>query len=368
MSDISGNAYRVRVFNKSLTRCALLLLTYHNSIKQQKLVDFSGFQNLSKYEKGINSVLSNAKYGHHLDLNNVLEMIIYNMENISKYYELNKALLFFLPPGSTVEEWTRALTEVRDNGKKFASDVYDITFDLKSFYEAYTQDEKEFNAIVSELNSTVGGDAGVLENIKNELGNIQKKIDDTSAGTAMSALGILEGSIMLCVGAIGEFFTAGASTAAVLGGVGLLAAGIGGEATSAIALIDLNNEKASLLNQEANLEAEVKLATALSHGYSSLLMQAENARVALVDMMNVWEFVYTDLDEIINDLTNGIAETDDVRTLFVAAADGEINTLLSDIQILKKQMLGVTIHSASSNQTISELIASLAGQYKWELN
>ncbi|CAI0828549.1 HBL/NHE enterotoxin family protein [Serratia fonticola] len=361
MSDISGNAAAMGTANSSQMSGSMLIQTYVNSVLQQPKVDFSGTPSLELNQKQINDGLDIAQNHAKYYMNTLHPNLIKNMGNISNYYQLNKTLPIILPEGSTVEQWVKDLSVVREQSIKYCSDAKQMVNDLHNFSGELAKDSQGFSTIVSQLNNKLNGDEGVLNNIKEQLDSFQHKIDQDIAGIALSSFMIGLGGITICVGAIESFITAGTSTPLILSGIGIVATGIGGDAAAIVDLINSNNAKGRLLSLEANLEAEVKLAAGISSGYSSLSKMVQNAITAATGMANAWENVGADLDQIIDDLTNGIAGADDVRTLFIAAANGEISTLLSDIQIVKQQMSGVTVQCAATDQTVSQLIASLAG-------
>ncbi|KAF1366504.1 HBL/NHE enterotoxin family protein [Yokenella regensburgei] len=362
MPDISGNAAVMGQANKSQVSGAMTIQTYANSALEQPKVDFSGISDLLPYQKQINDGLAIAQNHAQYYLNTLQDKIIVNMANISNYYQLNKVLPETLPTGSTEDQWVKTLNAVRQQSQSYYSAAKQLVTDLRDFSNQLATDSQAFSITISELNSKVGGNEGVLQNINKELDKIQSAIDGYIAGITISGLTVAAGVFTICVGAIEDFITAGTTTPLIFGGVGIVLGGVSGEAASIKGLIDGNNSKAQLLSQEKNLSAEVKLAASVSRGYSSLSNQVKNAITTATAMANAWANVDSDLDEIITDLSQGITNTDLIRTMFVTAANNEITTLLQDIQTVKQQMSGVNVRNASSGQTVSQLIASVAGQ------
>ncbi|KAF1366503.1 HBL/NHE enterotoxin family protein [Yokenella regensburgei] len=366
MTGLRSNLSCLQKNNKPLTSFILAVIGYDKSLKNQGFVDFSGLQNLSSYEKDINKILSSAQSGHGYNIENLISMLTSFFKNMETYCELFKFVVDYGINEENTSVFIKNIRALANNCYLFKIQITNIQEFLLGYYSAFSEDERNFLSIVGKLNAAIGGDNGVLENISHELKNIQKKIDSAGSDAVVSAFGISVGALMICVGAIGEFLTGGVSTAVVLGGIGLITAGIAGEGVSAAQLIELNNEKASLLNQEANLEAEVKIAAAISHGYSSLIAQVDNAKGLGLNMCYAAENIESDLLEIANDLESGSTSIDIVRTLFIDAAANEMSTLLSDVKIMKEQISSLAIHCAMSNQTVSELIAALAKNF--ELN
>ncbi len=362
MSDISGNAVAMGLANKSQMGGAMVIQSYTNSALQQPKVDFSGFPSLQAYQKQINDGLAVAQGHANYYLNTLQSNLISNMGNIYNYYVLNKTLPVVLPAGSTEVQWINMLSAVKAQSQNYYSVAKQIVMDLRNFSNQLDTDSQAFNTTITELNSKVGGDEGVLQDINDELDKIQLLLDAAITGSVISALTTAAGVFTICVGSIEDFVTAGVTTPLIFGGIGIFAAGVSGEAGSIAAIIQQNNAKATLLNQEASLTAEVKLATTVSRGYSSLSSKVKAAAEAATTMANAWANVNTDFEEIINDLNQGIISADSVRTMFVTATNEEIATLLQDIQTIKEQMSGVTVQCASPGQTVSQLVASLTGQ------
>ena len=143
--------------------------------------------------------------------------------------------------------------------------------------------------------------------------------------------------------------------------------GIGGVA-SAITLKNLNDEKADLLTEKADLKAEVKLATGISSGYKSLNNQVNSAVTASTGMSNAWISLSDDLKSMIDDLQNGVTSAGIIRKIFLTAANTVIKTILTDIDTIKKQMSGVTNIVAEKGQTVGEAAVAAAKGNKIRLN
>ena len=317
---------------------------------------------MATYQTQINAGLTTAQAHADNYLNIVLPSIIQNIANIENYYALNNAVATTLPAGSTEQQWISALTtlQIQSNGYKTAANS--VVVALTSLVTSLTTDAASFQTSVTNLNAAVNGDNGVLASDNKELATIQGDIDGAIAGIVTSGLAILGGVFLICVGAIADFVTAGTTTPAVVGGIGIVVAGVGGEIASAIALANLNNQKGKLLTQEARLTAEVKLATAVSSGYQSLLGQVKGAVDAAQAMENAWGFLSSDLGSMISDLQQGVMSAGQTRTLFLTAANTEVKTVIADINTIKGQMTGVTLIRAKTGQTVGEALIAAVQQ------
>ncbi len=353
-------ASKINAATKSQSSQGLIIQNYSNSVLQQPNVDFSGFKNLLPYQTQINTGLGKAQGHAKTYLNTIQPSIITNVTNINNYYQLHNAVATTLPPGSTTKEWIAALNTLKDQSSQYLSDTNGVIASLKTLNTSLGTDTASFNLTVTNLNAAVNGDNGVLKSIDGQLGTIQGKIDGAIAGIAISGLAILGGVFITAVGAVADFVTAGASTPVVVGGVALIAAGVGGEVASAVTLSNLNNEKAKLLREKSTLTAEVNLALGIKGGYSSLANQAGAAMNAATQMQNAWEFLGGDLSNLINDLEKGTTSSGEVRKIWLTAANSTVASVLKDTNIIKTQMSGTKQLVAPKGENIGDYIVSVA--------
>ena len=75
---------------------------------------------------------------------------------------------------------------------------------------------------------------------------------------------------------------------------------------------------------------------------------------------NAWNFLSSDLGNMIRDLNNGIMSVGQIRTIFLTAANTEIQTVITDINTIKFQMAGVTTIVAKPGQTVGEALVAAA--------
>ncbi len=351
--------------NLAQTGQALIIQNYANSVNEQPPVDFSGDAKLAAFQTQINAGLTTAQGHANTYLKTIQPAVIQNIADIGNYYAINNAVLTTLPVGSTDQQWVEALTALQIQSAQNQRAANGVTTSLQTLVGALTADTTSFATTVSELNAAVNGDHGVLTSINGQLSTIQGQIDGAIAGTVVSGLTIVGGGFLIAVGSVAEFVTAGTSTSLVLAGVGIAAAGVGGEVASAITLKNLNDEKANLLTEEANLTAEVKLATGISNGYQSLGNQVTAAVTAATQMENAWSSLSADLGAMISDLQNGVTNAGTLRTIFLTAANTEVQTVITDITTIKGQLAGVTNIVAAPGQTVGEaLVAAAQAQAK----
>ena len=306
--------------------------------------------------KDINSGLKTAQDHANTYLEVIQPAIISNITNIGHYYAIHDAVASSLPAGSTEKEWLDALTALETQSKKYQANSNEVVKQLLTLNKDLTTDAGNFKSMVTELNAAIEGDNGVLDSIRDQLKKVQSQIDGAISGTVLSALAAVGGLFLIGVGSVAEFVTAGTSTPVVLAGIAIVAAGVVGETASAIVLQSLNNEKAELLTEKADLKSEVKLATGIEQGYESLSSQVGIAVDAATSMLNAWEFLSEDLGSMISDLEKGITNTGTLRKIFLTAANTAIKVVIKDIQSIKQQMEGVETIVAKKGQTVGDAI------------
>ena len=359
-STSASVATTVNAANKQQTSHALIIQNYANSVTEQSMVDFSGEAALQKYEEEINKGLQTAKDHANNYLNKIQPAIIKNISNIENYYALHDAVTSTLPAGSTEAEWLQVLTALETQSKQYQADSDAVVKLLETLHTNLATDSAQFTKVVTKLHSAVEGDHGVLNGLRDQLSSIQHHINGAIAGIVLSGLGILGGIFMTVVGAVAEFVTAGTSTALVVGGVALVLASVGGEAASSMALKKLNDTKANLLTEQADIKDEVKLATGIENGYQSLHDQVGGAVKAATSMHTAWESLSTDLGKMIADLKKGMKSPETLRELFIKAANSTVKTTIADISIIKQQMAGVNNIVANKGETVGQAIVRAA--------
>ncbi|WP_426430346.1 HBL/NHE enterotoxin family protein [Winogradskyella sp. HB-48] len=345
---------------KSQVSQGMVLQSYCNSVLVQQAVNFGDFDNLKKYQKEINDGLTAAKGHANNYLNNIQPSIVTNISNIHNYYQTFNAVPIALPPGSSIDAWLNALRALKTETTNYATLSHNVVNSLSTLNSQLGDDAASFSSTVSNLNAAVNGDNGVLDQINSDLSTVDSQIAGAIAGTALSGLAIVGGVFMIAVGAIADFVTAGTTTPLIVGGVAVLAIGIGGEVASAITLKNLYAEKSDMLQRRSTLTAEVNLALGVSSAYNKLKGEAQNAMTAASQMKNAWGSLGSDLDNMATDLQNGITNADDLRTLWLAAANNSVPTIMTDIQTIKAQMAGVDLIKNTNGEKLGKFIVTEA--------
>jgi len=358
---IISSAQGIDSANKAQSGQALLIQTYANSVLEQPMVDFAGEAHLETYQTQINTGLTTAQTHATTYLNVIQPEIITNISNIGNYYALHNAVATTLPEGSTEAEWVASLTALQTESGTYQTEANDVVIALGTLHGNLTTDAASFAATVNELNIAINGDNGILASDDKELSKIQGEIDAAIAGIVLSGLAIVGGTFMIVVGSVADFVTAGTTTPLIVGGIGIVAGGVAGDVASGISLKNLNDSKAKLLTEESTLKVEVKLALGIKGGYQSLSDQVGKAVEAATEMKNAWGFLSSDLGNMISDLNNGIKSAEQIRTIFLTAAQTEVNKVIADIATIQGQMTGAQTSTPgqSLNAGISQAQAAL---------
>jgi hypothetical protein len=353
-----GNAARAQ------SSQALIVQSYALSALQQSTVDFSAFPNIVSIGTDINAAIGSAKTNSNQYLNVVLPKMITTISNIDAYFNLQNALAQALSPSTPASQAIQLMGAVQRQAQGFQTQSSGLVTDLQGLRTALSTDAGNFSNLVTRLNSAVNGDNGVLASIDGELGSIDSKIDGAITGTVLSGLAIAGGIFLIAIGAIADFVTAGTSTPLVIAGIGIVAAGVGGEVASAITLANLIKLKNKLLTDKAQLKAEVSLALGMKNGLASLADSAANAATASQQMANAWGLLSNDLAALITQLQNGQTTVDAVRLLYQMAAQGTVKNVQGDIQTIRGQLAGTQQVKTAAGQTVDETIVKVAEERK----
>ena len=336
---------------------ALIVQSYSLSTIKQPKVDFSGFDKLKTIGVDINNGLTSATNNGNYYLNTLQPAMIHTITDLDAYFNLNNALAVALNPSTPAATAIAQLQAVQKEVTGYQQKSNKLVTDLQSFRTKLSTDSSNFKGYTTKLNSIVNGDNGVLSSINDQLGNIDGKIDGAIAGTVLSGLAIAGGVFMIAVGGIADFVTAGASTPLVVAGIGVVAAGVGGEVASAVILANLIKEKNTLLTQKSQLKSEVNLVTGVSSGLESLYKQASSATEATQQMANAWNTLDGHLGNMISEVQSGQTTVDSIRNLFQIAAQGTVKDIQQDANTIKGQLNGVSVKSDASGNVADMVLA-----------
>ncbi len=324
---------------------AALVQAHSLMIQQQPSVDLSGFDNLKTFQTDINNTIGSAKQHATTYLNVILPAMISQTTDMDGYFNVQNALGAALNPDEDAKQAVVLIKIAQERAQQYRIDARSLVIQLNTLRTNFSMDASRFTTFTGRLNAAVNGDDGLMKTIDGTLSSLDGNIAGAITGIALSGLTILAGGLMIAVGAIAELFTAGTSTALVVAGVGVAAAGIAGEVASSITLANLLDEKGKLLAQKSQLKAEVNFALGLTSNFSTIANSVKGAAAATQDMASAWTTLENHLGNLSTSLEQGKTSVDDVRRLFQTAAKGDVKNIQSDLTTIQRQLSGVRTES-----------------------
>lgn len=362
LQDNPLNNVAIKMDNGLKAQCnqGVIVANYCQSIISQAFVDFGTIQKLKPIETKINTGLEKAKSNANYYLGTLQAEIVSNLSKINNYFGLYDNVPIILPNGSSNEQWINMLKVLEGEAAKYSLLSKNTADKIGVFYVEIGKDYAEFNGNVAALNGIVNGNEGVLKDLEKQIADLDGQIDGLIAGVALSGFAIVGGIFIIAVGAVAGLVTAGTSTPIVVAGAVLLAAGVAGSIGLGIALANAIQAKSDALSTKINLEGEVKAIAGISASYSDLTKQVGNAQKAAVEMKNAWDFLSNDLGALAYDLDQGIISGDEIRKLWLTAANNTVGTIKNDINIIQGQMTGLQIANAPNNESLEQFVRNQA--------
>ncbi len=241
--------------------------------------------------------------------------------------------------------------------QSYQSTSQNLVAALKNLTSELDADKSNFDTIVQNLNSAVGGDNGVLATLNAQISQVDSQIHNDEIGMITSGAGIAGAIFTIFIAAFLDVFTAGAATGIIIGASCALVTSAIGEATAAGLYASALNTKQTLLFEQNQLTAEVKTANGICAGYQSLAIRVGSAAEAAEAMTNAWSNLTADLSGYITDLSNGTMSSDDIKELFVTAAENDIPEIINDCNEIKSQMDNVSIVNNGKNKSIADVVS-----------
>lgn len=206
-----------------------------------------------------------------------------------------------------------AIAEKQDRIAAVIADLGDFLADIEGDQRNLEQDSQN-------LTLALGGESGAIKQLKDSIAADHKAINADIAIITGGAVGVGLGVLMIVVGIAAEIFTAGASTAVVVGGIAVIG---GGTAAMAVAGKDLASKQADLAKLSQTLALDqlcLASTTQATHTIASLNGAIADASDAVTNLQKGWAAVKGDLQQIVDmlDLADPKAGTW-LRNVLVAA-------------------------------------------------
>ncbi|MFI0878248.1 HBL/NHE enterotoxin family protein [Streptomyces parvus] len=331
-----------------------LVQTHALSIMQQPKPDFSGIDNgeIRSFQGTVQGALNNAaeNAGHYLwTVQPESIALLYRVEN---YFVTLGALSESLKDEQDPDAMVQTLRYLREQAGEFTDQTRKVASSTDRMVSAFSGDKREFTECAAKINTLVGGESGILGDLKRDLENVNSKITAATIGAGVSGAAILGGVACIVIGCCTSIFTGGTSLAVAIGGGVLLLGGIGGGIGSGIALANLYDEKRNLLVKQERLENGVKLLTACSAGLADLGTQAGGVATALQNTTNSWTFLKESLNSAADNIEKaGRTQSDFLRKTFLRTIDRSLPRNLEQLRNTRKALIGMETVSQPNTHT-----------------
>lgn len=248
------------------------------------------------------------------------------------------------------------------NTKKEA--VVIVTDDLGKFLTDLNGDVGNFATVVKKAKTVIGGDEGAITELTNQMESLDKQIAGAAVGVALSGLAIVGGIVLIIVGAVGEVFTGGASTAAIVSGIGVVATGIGGVTASSIALANLVNAKGDLFTQREQLQDDLKFLYGFNSNIGMLKDSAATAATQVGNMKNAWGILGNNMGNVIQSVQDAQSYSELPITVkaYLDTANAQWTSVKGSIQNVEKQLTNVKTKTVKSNGKFERITADIVRQ------
>jgi hypothetical protein len=193
------------------------------------------------------------------------------------------------------------------------------------------------------INAIYEGDKGVLKDIQNSIDAENEAMNKDMAMIAGGSTAIVVGALVLAVGVLAEIETAGASTALVVAGLGVLGAGA---TVVGIGAKDYDEKMKAKRNDTvklATLNSEITVAVHLVGQSSALLANVKSARNALDSMVRTWQVLGTQFSAVLSNLDNMSPDDGPFLQSELASSKDDWNDVASTAELIQKQLIGLKV-------------------------
>ncbi|MBA5235539.1 alpha-helical pore-forming toxin family protein [Pectobacterium aroidearum] len=325
--------------NNNQVSSALIVNGYCLALTEQPKFDFSADPHLISLQKDLNDSLADAVNHANDYIDHVQNQCLVTLNNLLDIFNRTDQTISLYPKFIAREDVIESINSIHKKCGVYQTQSESYKKQCDDFRENITNSSSDFSGINKRVQAAVEGDGGEITDLNNKVAEIDKKINELTAASVLSAVGILGGAVLICVGAATEVFTGGAATAAIVVGVGVVGTGISGEAASTISLVDCYKQKNKLLAEIYSLKQESSQATAVNGQLLSLVQHANDAATALVDISKQWTDLASSL-KILNQNLND-ADSDDNFTEHLIAYKSANQPIEDSAKLLKSQYMQV---------------------------
>jgi hypothetical protein len=239
--------------------------------------------------------------------------------------------------------------------------VNGVKSSLAGFQTKLNVDVSNFNTASSRADTVIGGDQGAIADLETQISDMDKRIAGAATGIALSGLTIIGGALMIAAGSIASFITAGTSTPLVVAGVAVVVVGAAGLAASSIVLSQLIGAKAGLIEQKAELDADLKFLTNFKSTMGTLGSSASEAATQINSMSNAWGLLSGNLGNVVGSIqqSRDYSQLPVVVQAYLNTAGAQWSQVQANTQIIQQQMTGVQLPKLPNNQLNAATLQNL---------
>ena len=358
MPNTAMRARDIGIANKALASEALILQGYADCFNVQPKIDIRYLTKLEKYQNQINAFFSKAKSHSNHYLNIIQPEIIKNIGNIINYYALHSAL-DSLESKNNDEDFIYNIKLLQNYSHKYKEDVSRLVKALDDYKMNIVSDNLSFSEILLNMDKALGGDNKLLNSFSRDLQHINVQITDCLAAKLSSIfLGI--GSVVLLVGSYqGRFKTKLGKYSYNLFTFSFGVLSLGAFIAVGLSCQNLEKKKDKILYKQALLQFDIQYAAAISSNYKTLENRAMKAITAADKLEGAWRRVIYDLDVLLNNLRSGVVSSGNARKMFIFGAGTAIKKVISDTNLIKVKMSGVTVLKAKPGQNVFDSLENI---------
>lgn len=230
--------------------------------------------------------------------------------------------------------------------------VKGVQTSLAGFQTRLNVDISNFNTASNTANTVIGGDQGAIAELGRQIDDMDKRIAGAATGVALSGLTIIGGALMIAVGGIAGFITAGTSTPLVVAGVAVVVVGAAGLTASSIVLSQLIDAKAGLITQRATLDADLKFLTNFRSTMTTLGTAATDAATQINNMSNAWGLLSGNLGNVVGSIQQArdYAQLPVVVQAYLNTAGAQWQDVRNSTRTITQQMTGVQVPKLPDNK------------------
>lgn len=325
------------------TSQAAIIHAYALSVQNQPPMDADTLPDFRSYIEEFNKALQSATNHADYYLNTLESNMIMDIGNIATHIRNFESYASVILQNNNYQDTIDYLNALQKQANSYQTTSQNIANDLSTLSGKLATDSKNFSSTASDFQNAIVSEKDKVKSMEQEIDTLQQQVNQANEEAALGVLGILGGALLIIVGAVGEVFTDGLSTVAILGGAAIIAAGAAADADAAAKLASLSKKKGQLLTEIHDIQAEVGQVIGIKKGYASLSAHAAKAASAAQDVANAWNLLGSATQSLIGVIKKlkkklGEGETMKQVKLFIASMLIKLKDILAKATHIYNQL------------------------------